>query len=74
MCRPVPGEAGKFDDSNPGENPGDPSAKAPALEQYLPSRYNEKTTLQAQVSSTAAENHFDFELKSEPPTSKKKPR
>lgn len=35
----------------------------PAIEQYLPATYNEKTTLEADVSDSGA-NEFTFELKS----------
>lgn len=35
----------------------------PAIEQYLPPTYNEKTTLEADVSASGA-NEFTFELKS----------
>ncbi|QDT41235.1 hypothetical protein Pan241w_12950 [Gimesia alba] len=35
----------------------------PAIEQYIPATYNEKTTLEAEVSDSGA-NEFTFELKS----------
>lgn len=44
-----------------GGAPGEPSV--PAIEQYLPATYNEKTTLEADVSASGA-NEFSFELKS----------
>ncbi|NLY01575.1 MAG: hypothetical protein GXY83_36265 [Rhodopirellula sp.] len=49
---------GKFDESNPGE-------KVPVVEQYLPDRYNDKTTLSAEVTDSAGANTFDFELTGE---------
>ena len=49
--REVPG---KFDTSNPGE-------KHPVIEQYIPSQYNEKTTLTEEV-TPEGENQFNFEL------------
>ncbi|MEQ9066707.1 hypothetical protein [Gimesia chilikensis] len=43
-----------------GGAPGEPAV--PAVEQYLPAEYNEKTTLEAEVSESGP-NEFTFELK-----------
>ncbi len=42
-----------------GGAPDDPPV--PAIEQYLPEQYNEKTTLEADVSDSGA-NEFSFDL------------
>jgi len=46
------------------EPSADGSGVVPATEQYLPARYNEKTTLEAVVTSDG-ENTFNFDLESE---------
>jgi hypothetical protein len=43
-----------------GGAPGEPAV--PAVEQYLPAEYNEKTTLEAEVTESGP-NEFTFELK-----------
>ena len=49
--REVPG---KMDESNPDE-------PVPAMEQYIPAKYNTETTLTAEVTDSG-ENRFDFTL------------
>ncbi len=48
---------GKVDRSNPGET-------TPIVEQYLPSRYNDQTTLSVDVTDSKSTNEFDFDLTS----------
>ena len=56
--REVPGKTGEP------AAPGEPAP--PLMEQYIPSTYNDQTTLEADVTDTAEKNKFDFSLTAGP--------
>ncbi|WP_417381023.1 hypothetical protein [Gimesia sp.] len=51
----------RFDESKQEPDPAEPGKTVPARVQYLPNKYNQKTTLVAEVAKQG-ENHIDFKL------------